>query len=146
MSSKGTDPMEPVVRLAALVAFALSAAAAGAQSIGEREYMNSCASCHGPDGKGDGPLAGFLTTALPDLTQLAKDNGGVFPVASMYSMIEGVGAPGPHGSREMPAWGDRYRIAGEAVANPDFDTDEAEVYARFRILALIEHLSTLQEE
>ena len=50
-------------------------------SIGEAEYMNSCAQCHGPAGKGDGVISGFLNTKLPDLTQVQKNNGGVFPVS-----------------------------------------------------------------
>jgi len=130
---------------AILVSFLLVPAAATAQSIGESEFMNSCASCHGVSGIGDGPLAGFLSGSLPNLTQLAENNGGVFPVTMVYSTIDGTMTAGPHGTGEMPVWGNRYRVRGEQVANPDFSTDEAMVFARFRILALTEYLAGIQQ-
>lgn len=120
-------------------------AAATAQSTGEIEYMNSCVSCHGASGAGDGPIAGFLSGSLPDLTQLSANNNGVFPVTMVYSTIDGTITTGPHGTREMPVWGNRYRVRGEQLANPDFSTDEAMVFARFRILALTEYLAGIQQ-
>lgn len=130
---------------AIILGFLLLPAVATAQSIGETEYMNSCASCHGASGTGDGPLAGYLSGSLPDLTQLAANNNGVFPVTMVYSTIDGTMTTGPHGTREMPVWGNRYRVRGEELANPDFNTDEAIVFARFRILALTEYLAGIQQ-
>lgn len=129
---------------AVVVGVALAPALATAQSVGETEYMNSCATCHGSDGTGGGPLAAFLTTALPDLTQLSAGNEGVFPVTKVFTTIEGTMTSGPHGTREMPIWGNRYRERGAEVANPDFSTQEADVFARFRILALTEYLASIQ--
>lgn len=114
-----------------------------ADDVGEFEYMNSCASCHGMSGKGDGPLADLLNTAPPDLTQLQKNNGGVFPVSAAFEMIEGVGDVAAHGSRQMPAWGMRY--SERAESGPDFSPGEVTNYPRARILALIEYLSRIQE-
>jgi mono/diheme cytochrome c family protein len=48
-------------------------------SVGEREFINSCAQCHGADGKGQGVLASHLVGSLPDLTQLQARNGGRDP-------------------------------------------------------------------
>jgi hypothetical protein len=48
---------------------------------GKTEYLSSCADCHGPDGKGTGPLASKLKTKPADLTIIAKKNNGVFPLA-----------------------------------------------------------------
>lgn len=118
---------------------------ARAQEIGQLEYMDSCAQCHGASGRGDGPLAGYLNTALPDLTTIQTDNGGVFPVTSIYRIIDGSDTAGVHGTSEMPAWGARFQARGLLVANPDFSDSEAEIYARFRILALIEYLSRMQQ-
>ena len=120
---------------------------AGAQTasleFGKFEYMNSCATCHGDNGKGNGPVAELLNAAPADLTQLQKKNGGVFPVSATYSMIEGSADIRAHGSREMPAWGARYR---ERVANdPEMGLIAAEQYPRMRILALIEYISQIQE-
>lgn len=37
-----------------------------------------CASCHGADAKGSGPAASALKAKVPNLTLLAKRNGGPF--------------------------------------------------------------------
>lgn len=113
-------------------------------TMGEYEFMNSCATCHGADGKGDGSIAGYLNTALPDLTQLKKTNDGVFPVTRVYSFISGESAIGAHGTRDMPAWGQRYTM--RAADDPNFAAGDVEAYANLRILALIEYLSQIQEE
>jgi mono/diheme cytochrome c family protein len=139
--------MEEVMRQvisAFILGIAFLPVSASAQSVGEAEYMNSCAACHGPKGLGGGSLAGFLTGSLPDLTQLAAGNEGVFPVTKVYATIDGTMTSGAHGTREMPIWGNRYRIRGAEVANPDFQAEEAEVFARFRILALTEYLASIQ--
>ncbi|MEP7306331.1 MAG: c-type cytochrome [Acidobacteriota bacterium] len=46
---------------------------------GRDTYRFYCASCHGPDGKGDGPIASALQTRPADLTRLAGRNAGTFP-------------------------------------------------------------------
>jgi mono/diheme cytochrome c family protein len=133
---------------AGLAAFTLALSSqAGAQTLstdlGEFEYMNSCASCHGAEGAGNGPLADLLNTAPPDLTTLQAANGGVFPVSQAYAIIDGSADVGAHGSREMPAWGMRYmERAGESADMAPGAVDE---YPRMRILALIEYLSTIQK-
>ena len=131
---------------AAAAAFLASPATAEGPDFGEVEYTNSCAQCHGADGKGGGSIASYLTQALPDLTQLQKNNGGVFPVTAVYEMIDGTGAMGPHGTREMPAWGNRYNADAEDQLEFDYVAISREEYVRTRILALIEHLASLQEQ
>jgi len=119
--------------------------AAQNMSLGEFEFMNSCAACHGADGKGNGSITGYLNQSVPDLTQLQNDNGGVFPVTGAYSFIAGGAEVGAHGSRDMPAWGRRYMIRAEG--DPDFLGGEvAQEYVNIRILALIEHLAGIQEK
>ena len=140
-----------MVSMSRSLAFALGCAllpalSAQGQEIGQTEYLDSCAQCHGVSGSGDGPLAGYLTTSLPDLTTIQRDNGGVFPVTALYRIIDGSDTSGTHGTSEMPAWGSRFQIRGAEVANPDFSATEAEVYARFRILALIEFLAAIQQD
>ncbi len=121
--------------------------AAEAQSIGQQEYTDNCAQCHGGSGMGDGPLAGYLNTAIPDLTVIQRENGGVFPVTALYQIIDGSNVTGAHGTSDMPAWGSRFTARGASVANPDFRlSQEAETYAQFRMLALIEYLATIQLE
>jgi mono/diheme cytochrome c family protein len=76
--------------------------------LGKVEYQSKCASCHGSDAKGDGPIADQLKTPPADLTQLAKKNGGVFPLSAVYEKIDGRQEVKAHGRRDMPVWGYRY--------------------------------------
>lgn len=130
--------------------FSLSEAKAAEMSMGQFEFENSCATCHGESGKGDGPAAQFfLGGTAPDLTALQKNNGGVFPVQRIYEVIEGSRDTivASHGSRAMPIWGQRYMQRTEKGIDFDPLTDEQkEIYVRTRILSLIEYLSTIQEE
>jgi mono/diheme cytochrome c family protein len=115
--------------------------------FGKREFDANCAACHGMDGKGRGPVAGFLTKNPPDLTLLSRGNGGVFPMDRLYRAIDGRdlpegSQPGPHGNREMPIWGRDYRLRdAEFYGEVPYDPD---AMARGRILALLEYLNRLQ--
>jgi mono/diheme cytochrome c family protein len=48
-----------------------------------------CATCHGRDGKGNGPAAGALRVPPPDLTTIASRNGGVFSHACVEGLVTG---------------------------------------------------------
>jgi mono/diheme cytochrome c family protein len=72
---------------------------------GDDIFRAHCASCHGMSGKGDGPVAPALNTKLKDLTEIARGNGGIFPVARVRNIIAGDESVLGHGSREMPIWG-----------------------------------------
>ncbi len=69
-------------------------------------YRAYCASCHGMDGKGDGPMAASLKTPPADLRRIAARSGGAFPMARVQRVITGEASlPAGHGTREMPLWG-----------------------------------------
>jgi mono/diheme cytochrome c family protein len=72
---------------------------------GAKIFRNYCASCHGVNGNGDGPVAAALKTKVPMLTTLAQRNHGVFPTARVRRIIAGDENHAAHGSREMPVWG-----------------------------------------
>ena len=112
---------------------------------GKVEYDAHCAICHGVSGKGNGEMRKFLTKAPSDLTTMAKRNGGAFPNQLAWEMIDGRGGTeiGPHGTREMPVWGQNYRI--EALSQAGTAT-APEWYVRNRIVALLDYLSRLQEK
>lgn len=118
-----------------------------ARDFGQREFNANCATCHGSDAKGRGPVAGFLIKNPPDLTQLSRQNGGVFPMDRLYRIIDGrdlpeAASPGVHGSREMPIWGRDYRMRdAEYFGDVPYDPD---AMVRGRILALLEYLNRLQ--
>jgi mono/diheme cytochrome c family protein len=122
---------------------ALMATGAMAQQkvdLGKREYDNNCATCHGLDGKGNGPFVELLKRSPPDLTTMARRNGGIFPVAKAYDVVEGAG-PG-HGGRDMPIWGKDYSVkAAEYYMDVPYDH---EAFVRARILSLIEYVNRLQ--
>lgn len=73
---------------------------------GDNLYKAYCASCHGADGRGNGPMAAWMKVAPPDLTRIAARNGGEFPLARIDRIISGEEPlPSGHGTRAMPIWG-----------------------------------------
>ena len=122
---------------------------AQAVDIGKREYVNSCAVCHGDSGKGNGPIVAYLKTSPTDLTIIQKSNNGVFPFGRVYEVIDGRKTIAVHGSRDMPVWGDRFKEKSAELAELALRfgiSIDAEAFARDRILALIRYLSSLQEK
>lgn len=83
--------------------------AAEEMSPGHEEFVNSCGSCHGVDGKGAGFLVRVFRGVDPgDLTQLKQRNNGEFPYDRVFEIIDGRSEVAAHGDRKMPVWGDRY--------------------------------------
>ena len=72
---------------------------------GEEMYREYCAACHGKAGKGDGPAAVALKAPPPDLTMLAKNNGGKYPTDHVASVFRFGVAEAAHGTVDMPVWG-----------------------------------------
>ncbi|HEY6641133.1 cytochrome c [Povalibacter sp.] len=68
-------------------------------------YERLCSSCHGPMARGDGPVAPLLKTGVPDLTLLARRDGGEFPTEDVRRAIDGRWDRRAHGQRDMPVWG-----------------------------------------
>ena len=85
------------------------------------------------------------TTTAHNLTTISQRNDGKFPTVKIYQLIDGEGAMGPHGSKEMPVWGDRYRAeAIGQMAGVPHDLS-AEVIAHGRILSLVYYLELIQK-
>lgn len=121
--------------------------AAENMTIGQQEFNSSCAACHGVEADGKGPMAGLMTVEVPDLTVLAKNNGGVFPMERVYSVIDGRAEVAAHGTRDMPIWGARYKqMASEESANELLDDRTFSLMARARILAIVDFLYGLQKK
>ena len=134
--------------LAAILAL-VQAGAAYAQEGQQRfsatvdEFRNSCASCHGDDGRG----AGFLTRIFRgidpgDLTQLSKNNEGVFPLERVFEVIDGRKEIAIHGWRKMPVWGDRYMEQTVTRQGPGPMND---LLVRNRVLELVYYIQSIQE-
>jgi len=112
--------------------------------FGEKEYLKSCATCHGRTGKGDGPVADSLKKRPTDLTKLSESNKGVFPFARTYEVIDGRFNVMVHGPRDMPIWGDAYTREMNSRAPRDTPKEFVDALTRARILALVEYIFTLQ--
>ena len=113
--------------------------------VGRLEYQANCAACHGPEGKGDGPVAEVLTTAPSDLTTISERYSGEFPRDFLFEVIDGRNMINPHGDRHMPIWGRRFMArAQEQSAEVAWDVDARSIVLG-RMTALVEYLASIQE-
>jgi mono/diheme cytochrome c family protein len=122
--------------------FAISSAAADDMSLGKELFVEACAVCHGIDGKGDGEFASQLKTVPPDLTQLLKGNGDVYPFAKVYHIIDGRSGLRGHGNGDMPIWGNVFSREATGGTQPY----SAELLVRARMVALVEYVESIQQE
>jgi mono/diheme cytochrome c family protein len=125
-------------RLALPAALVLWAAAGCQQTepippyIGQNLYLGYCASCHGPVGRGDGPVAPSLVMQMDDLRTLTQRHGE-FPREWLQEVIDGRTLRTAHGTMDMPVWGYQFRLV-----------EPSDAYVQARIDALIDHIETLQ--
>jgi len=105
---------------------------------GRDEFQRSCASCHGVNAMGEGPVASSLKRPPPDLTAIARRRGGSFPSGEIASYIDGRFEVGAHGTRTMPVWG---RLLGEKIS----DRTTADEVSRGRVDALVSYLQSIQK-
>ena len=104
---------------------------------GRRTYRVYCAVCHGQKGKGDGPLAESLRTTPPDLTLMARDNGGEYPAEQVARIIDGREPLLGHGGPDMPVWGDAFQ-----QSEPEADDEKIQQ----KIQSLVLFIEGLQEK
>ncbi len=105
-------------------------------ALGKKTYLEYCAVCHGPDGRGIGPASSALKKPPADLTTLSKSHDGKFPAEYVTGIVR-FGKPiSAHGSSQMPVWG------------PIFSRREQgnEAAVQRRIKNLCDYLATLQEK
>lgn len=77
----------------------------GARAMSGRElYVAYCASCHGLEGKGDGPASEAMRMRPTDLTTLAQRHGK-FPALRVQRLLGGIEGLPAHGGKRMPVWG-----------------------------------------
>ena len=108
-------------------------AAPSAVEQGRAAFIASCASCHGEDGRGYGPVAEFLTIPVPDLVLLEVENDGRFPDDLVFNSIDGRQDVRAHGSRDMPVWGNIWT---------DGEVDEEIIWQRTG--ELVEYIRSIQ--
>jgi len=135
--------MRHAILAAALIGLAPCAALAQDQlseiDAGRQVFRDFCVTCHGMEGRGDGPMTQVLTIAPPDLTRLQSDNGGVFPVSHVVARIDGripvLGHGGP-----MPIFGPVFE--GQAGAL-DSETG-APILTSAMMVDVVRYLESLQ--
>ena len=129
-----------MTRIGTALATVVLVAGCGTQvSVGRSAYLGHCTDCHGPDGRGGGPLAPIAGKAVPDLTTLSRGWGGAYPTGYV---VRAVGEPSEvHGG--IPAMPNYARLlAGRPVryalpGGQEVDTTDT-------VLALAAYLETLQ--
>lgn len=103
---------------------------------GREMYLTYCASCHGVNGRGGGPVASALVVEPTDLTRL--EARGEFDEGDIMRVIDGRRRVDGHGTREMPVWG--------AVFVTELDTLRYTQYTTLlRTRDLMEYLRSIQE-
>ena len=128
------------LQLAVLVIGAVAATPGLAQDAkrGAEIYRSHCATCHGLDATGNGPMASVLVIQPKDLTSLLNDDG-VFPTERVVFRIDGRDPLVSHGS-PMPVYGPYFEgrdVAIKTQAGQPILTSEP-------IADLVAYLETLQ--
>ena len=126
----------------------VAAATAAAQTTGPQQlplvpqsmrgadlFRLYCATCHGRDGQGHGPVAPALKTHPADLTTIAMRNLGMFPRARVELLIVGGNPLDAHGSEDMPVWGPIFK-----------GLDPSDARVKVRISNLVSYLESIQKK
>jgi len=103
--------------------------------MGAYTFREYCRSCHGLEGKGDGPVAEHLNPRPADLTGIRERNRGEFPFDDVYAAVAMGKRVKGHGNSEMPVWGNAFR-------NVRGGQSEEEV--KVRITQLVHFLASIQ--
>lgn len=127
--------------LIALILLVIATVAARAQDYsrysGPELYYRFCASCHGDQGRGDGPAAASFRIEVPDISRMTQRQGGIFPGEQVRRIIDGTKPIGAHGTRVMPVWG--FEFHAQNAQNP-----QPEKATRAMVDRLAEHVRSLQ--
>lgn len=106
---------------------------------GREVYLQYCASCHGTAAKGDGVVGEAFRNRVPDLTRISARRNGRFPAEEVHEIIDGRRRVVPHGSSDMPVWGER--LAQEI---PDETSRAQDAFVQGRISLLVAYLRSIQ--
>ncbi|KAA8608145.1 cytochrome C [Salipiger aestuarii] len=106
------------VLLIAALGVTASAGLAQDADVGRALFHRHCATCHGLEGRGDGPMAGAMLIKPANLTELSITNQGVFPLERVVRRIDGRDPLISHGS-PMPVYGDYFeRVFDVPIKTP----------------------------
>lgn len=128
-------PFLPALLISTLAAPALAQDA----TEGEQLYRHHCATCHGIEATGHGPMAGVLVISPADLTTLSED--GELPVARIVRRIDGRDPLVSHGS-PMPVYGPYFEGRDTAIKS---ETGQP-ILTSQPIVDLLAYIATLQKK
>lgn len=128
--------------VAALTVLGLAGCTAPSQpvSVGRAAFTENCSSCHGAQGRGDGPMSVFVSTGVPNLRQLRQRSGGEFPKTYVIEVVTRISD-----------------LHDDIVAMPDFGTllgasptvymaaDGQRIKTDSTILAIVDYLESVQD-
>ncbi|CUH64046.1 Cytochrome c, mono-and diheme variants [Thalassovita gelatinovora] len=103
-------------------------------------YMRHCATCHGLEADGAGPMAPVLLIQPKALASLSAENGGDFPLIRMIQRVDGRDPLVSHGS-SMPVYGEFFEGDDTALKTPAGQP----VMTSRPIADLVAYLLTIQE-
>ena len=127
-----------ILSLAAIVSASRPALSANDEvAEGHRYFIQYCASCHGQDGLGDGPVAKSLLRQPGNLRTLGDKYGMPLPAHRIAELIDGRDTIRAHGTRDMPVWGERLYEVGQGQKG---ETGIGDVIAK-----IIAYLGTIQD-
>lgn len=112
----------------------------------EALFQLYCASCHGQDARGNGPVASDLKTPPPSLREIAKRRDGEFNEQEIAAFIDGRNMPRAHGTLEMPIWGRLFGYAAQAEGTLSSDQLALEKDTKHRIALLVQYLRFIQDK
>jgi mono/diheme cytochrome c family protein len=135
-----------LLHLLAAAALAVSATGAGALPrnaenfpSGQQLFQDHCATCHGTDGTGNGPMAQALKVPPADLTKISDRAGGTFPAARVVEIIRYGGNIAGHGSQVMPVW-------GKILSSEGGGGKGGGAFSRRAVVELKRYLETIQKK
>ncbi|MEM0946131.1 MAG: cytochrome c [Pseudomonadota bacterium] len=101
----------------ALLALIPTPSSAQDPSEGADLFVSYCATCHGLEARGDGPMAPILTILPADLSRISERNGGAFPTLRVARQIDGRDPLLAHGG-QMPVFGNLFSDQVVAIPGP----------------------------
>lgn len=106
---------------------------------GKRLFMDNCATCHGADGTGNGPMARAMSQSPKNLTLIQVRHDDVFPRAKVMSTIDGYARSDLSGPG-MPEFGEL--LEGDLIP---FDSgDGIQTPTPRKLVALLEYIESIQ--
>ncbi len=133
--------MRSLAGLAGLLVLAACGLVEPRVETGRAAYMDHCSACHGRQARGDGTMAVFVSSGVPDLRQLSAANGGAFPRAHVVRTITRI-SDRHEGIAPMPDFGALLNARPRTFVTPQGERIRTDAV----ILAVADYLEQIQDK